>query len=83
MKALGDSIEGLAGKFLSDGLTPDNFTFKRAEEICRNTVLPTRNLGVLRLFKNEIIESMRDQIDQENDWKTTESDKLENKDITF
>ncbi len=83
MKKLEDSIEGLAGKFLSDGLTPENFTFERAEEICRNTVMPTRNLGILRLFKIEIIEVMHNLLDQENELIMNEQSKLENKDITF
>lgn len=78
MKSFEDSIEGLAGKFLSDGLTPENFTMERAEEICRNTVVPTRNLGVLRLYQTEIIEAMKDILDHKNDWEMTEDLKLEN-----
>lgn len=83
MKPYEESIEGLAGKFLADGLTPENFTIERAQQICRNTVLPTRNLTVLRLFKSEIIEAMKDLIDYDEDWQGTEESKLENIDITY
>lgn len=83
MKPLEDSIDGLAGKFICDGLTPDNFTLERAEQICRNTVVSSRNLTVLRLYQPEIIESMRAQIEHDEDEQSTEQLKIENKDITF